>query len=109
MFMAGSTTEVKQKSKISLVENSDQINTQLKWMGMTVIFQRTIQLLLLLSCDDVLKFNWSCQHSGSRSNILSLQKLPGRFSYDRVELISLTTKLFVAWYFLIEELRIMWW
>jgi len=61
-------------------------------VGVTELFQRMIQLLLLLSCDDVLKFNWSCQHSGSRSNILSSQKLPGRFSYDQVELISLTTK-----------------
>ena len=28
-----------------------------------------------------MKFDWYCQLSGSRSNSLNLQKLPGRFSY----------------------------
>jgi len=32
------------------------------------MFQRMMQLLLLLSCDDILKFDWSCQLYGSRSN-----------------------------------------
>ena len=35
---------------------------------------------LLLPCD-VLKIDWYCQLSGSRSNSLSLWKLPGHFSY----------------------------
>ena len=37
--------------------------------------------VLLLSCDNILKFDWHCQLSGSRSNSLNSQKLPGRFSY----------------------------
>jgi len=34
-----------------------------------------------LSCDYVLKFDWYCQLSGSRSNSLNSRKLPGHFSY----------------------------
>jgi len=38
-------------------------------MAMTVMFQqRMMQVLLLLSCNDLLKFDWSCQLSGGRSN-----------------------------------------
>ena len=37
--------------------------------------------VLLLSCDYVLKFDWYCQLSGSRSNSLNSWKFPGRFSY----------------------------
>ena len=29
-------------------------------MGVAVIVQHVTQLLLLMSCDDVLKFDWSC-------------------------------------------------
>ena len=38
-------------------------------------------LVLLLSCDNVLKFDWYYQLSGSGSNSLNSQKLPGHFSY----------------------------
>jgi len=43
-------------------------------MAVTVMFQqRMMQVLLLLSCNDVLKFHWSCQLSGSRSNSNNLR------------------------------------
>ena len=50
-------------------------------MGMTATVQCMTQLGLLLSCDNVLKFDWYCQLSGGRSNSLNSRKLPGCFSY----------------------------
>jgi len=42
----------------------------------------TIQCMTqLLSCDNILKFDWYCQLSGSGSNSLNSQKLPGHCSY----------------------------
>jgi len=50
-------------------------------MGVTVTVQCMMQLGLLLSCDNILKFNWYCQLSGSGSTSLNSWKFPGRFSY----------------------------
>jgi len=50
-------------------------------MGVTVTFQCMMQQLLLLSCDDVLKSDWSCQLSGCGINSLNSQKLPDCFSF----------------------------
>jgi len=51
-------------------------------MTTTLMFQCMTQLGLLLSWDNVLKFDWYYQLSGSRSNSLNLQKLPGHYSYS---------------------------
>ena len=37
--------------------------------------------ILVLSCDNVLKFDWYCQFSGSGSNSLNSRKLPGGFCH----------------------------
>jgi len=52
--VAGSTPEVKQKlcKQKTVLQNTSSI------------FQLVMRLVLLLSCDDVLKFDWSCQLSG---------------------------------------------
>ena len=50
-------------------------------MGVTATVNALRNWVLLLSYDYVLKFDWYCQLSGSRSNSLNSQKLPGRFSY----------------------------
>jgi len=42
-------------------------------MAVTVMFQCMMQVLLLLSCNDVLKFDWSCQLSGCKSNSNNLR------------------------------------
>ena len=86
LFAAGSVIEVKQKlceqkslyRVPTLARTSDRC-----WngVGVTVTFQCMTQFHFLLSCDNVLKFDWYCQISGSRSNSLNLWKLPGHFSY----------------------------
>jgi len=86
LFAVGSTTEVKSKSfeqrssckAPTLVRSSDRY-----WTGMdvTATVQCITQLSLLLSCDYILKFDWYCQLSGSKSNSLNSRKSPGRFSY----------------------------
>ena len=49
-------------------------------MGVTATFQRMTQFGLLLSCDSDLKSDWVFRLSGSGSNSLNSQKLPGHFS-----------------------------
>ena len=51
-------------------------------MGVTATFQRMMHLGLQLSCDNVLKSDWYCYLSGSRSNSFNSRKLPGCFSYS---------------------------
>jgi len=41
-------------------------------MGVTATFQAMTQLLITLSDDGILTFDWSCQLSGSKSNSLNL-------------------------------------
>ena len=49
---------------------------------MTATVPCITQWVLLLSCDNVLKFDWYCQISGSGSNSLNSWNLSGRFSYN---------------------------
>jgi len=66
-----------QSTYTSVIEQS-----LLKWVGVTVTVQCMMQFGLLLSCDNVLKFDWYCQLSGSGSNSLNSWKLQGCFSYS---------------------------
>ena len=56
------------------------IAVEMEWVWLRQ-FNALRNWVLLLSCDYVLKFDWYCQLSGSGSNSLNSQKLPGRFSY----------------------------
>jgi len=38
--------------------------------------------VLLLTCNNALKFDWYCKLSGSESNSLNLWEIPDRFSYS---------------------------
>ena len=82
LFAAGSTIEAEQRSLCrapTLAQSSNHY-----WNGMGVSFNVWCNWILLLSCDNVLKFDWCYQLSGSRSTHSSLnsQKLPGCFSYS---------------------------
>jgi len=59
-----------------LVEHGWTIAIEMEWH-----FNPWHNYILLLSCDNVLKFNWYCQLSDSRSNSLNSRKFPARFSY----------------------------
>ena len=86
VFAVGSTTEVKYKSFDKQSSCRVPILARLSdhyWngMGMTATVQCMSNWVLLLSCDNILKLDWCCQLSGSRSNSLNSWKLPGHFSY----------------------------
>ena len=68
MYVSGSCM---QSTYTSAIEQS-----LLKWNG------HDCDGSMLLSCDNVLKFDWYCQLSGSGSNSLNLQKFPGHFTYS---------------------------
>ena len=74
-------------SEIEVIQTNQSTYTSgiarllLKWNGCDWRFNALHNCVLLLSCDYVLKFDWYCQLSGSRSNSLNSRKLPGRFSY----------------------------
>ena len=51
-------------------------------MGVTATVPCIMQWVLLLSCDNLLKFDWYCQISGSRSNSLNSWNMSGHFSYS---------------------------
>ena len=88
VFAAGSTTELRQLFKQNaIVQNTytsmiERSTMQSKEKGVTVLLNYMMQLLLLLSCDDVLKVGWNCKLSSSRSNNLKLQKLTGHLFYN---------------------------
>jgi len=42
-------------------------------VSVTVILQHTAQPLLLLSCDGILKFDWSCQLQAMKVTVQTLQ------------------------------------
>ena len=78
---AGSTTVVKHKSFNVQSACSSIIKwSLLQWNGCDfhVSTHDTIRPRLpVLSHDNILKFDWYCQLSGSRSNSMNLRKLPG--------------------------------
>ena len=82
LFAAGSTQQKSFEQKTCRVPTLVQLS-DCYWNGISVPI--TIQIwcnwVLLLSCDDVLKFDWYCQLSGSGNNSFSSWKLPDCFSY----------------------------
>jgi len=78
-------------SKVEIVQTKIIMQSILHWRDQAIAiemewawlrkFNAWISWVLLWSCDNVLKFDWYCQLSGSGSNSLNSQKLPGRFSY----------------------------
>ena len=65
-------TIIMQRAYTSAIERS-----LLKWMGLTATVQWR-NWVLLLSCDNTLKFDWYCQFSATEVT----QKFPGHFSYS---------------------------
>jgi len=66
------------KNHCALVRLSDRYWTEWAWLQH---FNAWCNWVLLLSCDTVLKFDWYCWLSGSRSNSLNSWKLPDPFSF----------------------------
>jgi len=86
LFAVGSTTEVKYKSfekqsscrAPTVAQLSDRYWNGWVWLQQ---FSAWRNWVLLLSRDNVKKYDWYCQLSGSRSNSMNSWKLPGHFSY----------------------------
>jgi len=81
-FYSSSKAEVIQQSHPA--EHLTSVIKQLlsQWNGCNCVISTRHNRVLLLSCDNVLKFDWYSQLSGSGSISLNLLKLPGRFSYS---------------------------
>jgi len=80
----GSIAKEKYEQKSScrvptLTRSSDRYWNGRAWLQCSNAWHNWV---LLLTCDHILKFDWYCQLSGSRSNSLNSCKLPGHFSYD---------------------------
>jgi len=71
------TKIVMQSAYTSAIERS----IEMEWAWLRRFNALRCNWVMLLSCDCVLKFDWYCQLSGSGSNSLNSQKLPGHFSY----------------------------